>query len=61
MTTLLTVPNISEGRDRATIEGVAAAFAPLPLTITSGSPNADESVTALRAFERRWPRGTASK
>jgi glutamate formiminotransferase len=31
LTTLLTVPNVSEGRDRATIEAVAAAFAPLPV------------------------------
>jgi glutamate formiminotransferase / 5-formyltetrahydrofolate cyclo-ligase len=31
VSTLLTVPNISEGRDRATIEAVAAAFAPLPV------------------------------
>jgi glutamate formiminotransferase / 5-formyltetrahydrofolate cyclo-ligase len=29
--TLLTVPNISEGRDRVVIEAVAGAFAPLPV------------------------------
>ena len=44
MSTLLTVPNISEGRDRATIEAVAAAFAPLPVLDIHTDPDHHRSV-----------------
>jgi glutamate formiminotransferase / 5-formyltetrahydrofolate cyclo-ligase len=44
VSTLLTVPNISEGRDRATIEAVAAAFAPLPVLDIHTDPDHHRSV-----------------
>jgi glutamate formiminotransferase/glutamate formiminotransferase/formiminotetrahydrofolate cyclodeaminase len=42
--TLLTVPNISEGRDRTTIDAVASAFAPLPVLDIHTDPDHHRAV-----------------
>jgi glutamate formiminotransferase/glutamate formiminotransferase/formiminotetrahydrofolate cyclodeaminase len=44
VTALLTVPNISEGRDRTTIEAVASAFAPLPVLDIHTDPDHHRAV-----------------
>ena len=49
---LLAVPNTSEGRDRATIDAIAAAFAPARVLDVHSDPDHGRSVFTLAARQR---------
>src|SRR5436305_13696031 len=49
---LLAVPNTSEGRDRATIDAIAAAFAPARVLDVHSDPDHGRSVFTLAAPKR---------
>lgn len=60
MTILMAVPNVSEGRDRAAIEAIGAAFAPARLLDTHSDPDHGRSVYTLAAPQGELARALVS-